>query len=409
MFKYVKTFLKLTITVSIRIILNIFTIFIKKDNNILIFGGWYGKRFADNSKYLYLYASYHKVSIRAIWITKSKNIYRLLKENNLEVYYANSIQGIYYSLKGAYHFIDQTPQDINDLCTIKATSIQLWHGIGIKKVGYYKQQRKLSRIRKKLETLYLTLRSPKKWREGNYFLLTTGPYTSNILSKTFNCPVDQLIEVGYPRIDKIINKDLFAMFDSKSTNEVNELMKKLKKNNTKIIGYFPTFRDQETDFMGLENKEQLNSLLDYLEKNNLTIITKEHSVVQNSNSDICKDARIIYIDSSIDIYEILDSIDVLITDYSTIYQDYLFLDKPIIFYDYDFDYYVNQDRGLMEDYKLLTAVGPHVHNLNSLYLQLDNITHIDISYSESRKKILELLFNKSSQPYSERILNFFDL
>ena len=45
----------------------------------------------------------------------------------------------------------------------------------------------------------------------------------------------------------------------------------------------------------------------------------------------------------------LAAADVLITDYSSCFFDYLILDRPIIHYLYDYEYYVNSDRGVYYD------------------------------------------------------------
>jgi CDP-glycerol glycerophosphotransferase len=50
--------------------------------------------------------------------------------------------------------------------------------------------------------------------------------------------------------------------------------------------------------------------------------------------------------------------DMLITDYSSCFFDYLILDRPIIHYLYDYEYYENEDRGLY--YRWQEVVGGDV-------------------------------------------------
>jgi CDP-glycerol glycerophosphotransferase len=66
-----------------------------------------------------------------------------------------------------------------------------------------------------------------------------------------------------------------------------------------------------------------------------------------------------------DICFILKYTDILITDYSSIYFDFLLHNKPIIFYPYDLEYYKSKDRGLIFDYDKFTP-GPKAYNLNQL-------------------------------------------
>lgn len=46
--------------------------------------------------------------------------------------------------------------------------------------------------------------------------------------------------------------------------------------------------------------------------------------------------------------------DLLITDYSSIYLDYLLLDRPIVFFAYDLEHYVERDRALYFTYESMT-------------------------------------------------------
>ena len=70
-------------------------------------------------------------------------------------------------------------------------------------------------------------------------------------------------------------------------------------------------------------------------------------------------------DPQLDIYPLLKHTDMMITDYSSIYFDYLLLDKPIIFYPYDFEQYTKDDRNLLFDYESMTP-GPHCQDQTSL-------------------------------------------
>ena len=45
----------------------------------------------------------------------------------------------------------------------------------------------------------------------------------------------------------------------------------------------------------------------------------------------------------------LAAADMLITDYSSCFFDYLITNRPIIHYLYDYDYYVKEDRGVYYD------------------------------------------------------------
>ena len=57
---------------------------------------------------------------------------------------------------------------------------------------------------------------------------------------------------------------------------------------------------------------------------------------------------------SMDIQEILMDTDILISDYSSTYIDYLLLDRPLIFYNFDYEDYLQNDREMYYDYDEVT-------------------------------------------------------
>ena len=48
------------INLMLKLIVLFINIFLPKKNEVVLIGGWFGERFADNSKYLYLYLNENK-------------------------------------------------------------------------------------------------------------------------------------------------------------------------------------------------------------------------------------------------------------------------------------------------------------------------------------------------------------
>ena len=57
--------------------------------------------------------------------------------------------------------------------------------------------------------------------------------------------------------------------------------------------------------------------------------------------------------------------DILVTDYSGIYFEFLLLDRPVVFFAFDYEKYVSQDRELYFPYGEVTP-GPKAKNLREL-------------------------------------------
>ena len=108
----------------------------------------------------------------------------------------------------------------------------------------------------------------------------------------------------------------------------------------------PTWRDYEFFIDSGFNFQQLN---DELLKNDSIFLIKLHpsSVI---DIDLSVYPALDVLPASLDIYPILPYTDVLVTDYSSIYYDYLILNKPIILFPFDREKYIEKDRGFIEDY-----------------------------------------------------------
>lgn len=94
-----------------------------------VFGSTFGRRWADNGRYFYLYLSQHeKDKIRPIWISRGKSIVELLNRKGYEAYYVHSMKGIYYCLRAKVYVFDNYSKDISFWLSGEAVKINFWHG-----------------------------------------------------------------------------------------------------------------------------------------------------------------------------------------------------------------------------------------------------------------------------------------
>ena len=70
----------------------------------------------------------------------------------------------------------------------------------------------------------------------------------------------------------------------------------------------------------------------------------------------CERLIVVTDDDYDDLYRFVKDVDVLITDYSSIYFDFLLCRKPIILFPFDEEDYVAHSRPFYFDYKLMEAV-----------------------------------------------------
>lgn len=337
---------------------------IPRNKNIWVFGAWYGNRYSDNSKYFYEYVREHHKEIKPIWLTRDREIQKEIKSKGGSILLVNSLKGIYYSLLAKNIFISSGKQDVNTLCINGANWIQLWHGSPAKKIGLDdKYANSNSFFQQKIVKNLFPFAS-----EFNYHrIASNAPFFSTILSSAFGTPMNQIMETGTPRNDVFFLKEEDP-FNTRLRNQFSDC---------KLVYYLPTFRDNSTI-------KSMFSLLDYdkaeLEKfltlQNIVLVNKGHYVDNSPVKDMVveADSRIINLrDEEVsDVNFMLKDADALVTDYSSVYYDFLLVERPIIFAAFDLNEYLKGSRELYYEYTDAIA-GPLVENWQNFYEALENL------------------------------------
>lgn len=366
-----------------------------RNKRIWLFGSTFGKRFADNPKYLYLYMSQHKhkLKIRPVWISHNKKIVNFLEQNGYEAYYYHSLKGILFALRGKVYLFDNYSKDINFWQSGGALKVNMWHGIPLKKIqadNIFDKFRHPENLFGKFKNFPRNLSDEKP----HHYVLTTSKFLTNIFSSAFN--TDNVLAAGYPRNDILISGNINNLLAASEKNFLYKIKSFIKeKPDNKMVFYMPTFRESELDFFNVINIEEFQ---EFLEKNNILFCVKLHpkSKLEKRFKNI-KTNNILVIDADADPYIFLKFSDMLVTDYSSIYFDYLLLGKPIIFFNYDLEKYLDNSRELYFDYNEFTP-GEKVATQEGLQNALLRFTSGSKAYADSykahRDKISGKVFDK---------------
>lgn len=337
-----------------------------RDKTLWVFGCWGGIKYSDNSKYLFEYVRENYPMIKAVWITKNKNVYELLKSEKKDVYYADTYEGNQILKNAGVAFFTNSLNDFGDNHLLNGAKLcSLFHGVGFKN-----ELRELDNphsIKSKLKMLKHKIYDPS----FTSLIFTTSEFFKNKFHiQQYNAPLDHIVLTGQPR------NDLF--FD-----------KTIKKIGKKQILYMPTFREDESgqDKLRYIINEMANSniLQDLLEDYGYTLIIKPHFLTKvEKNKELLN--ILIYNDLDIpDIQMLLKDIDILITDYSSVIGDFVLLNRPIIFYSYDLEEYkrLKPMHNGYDDILDLT----YVTNLNDLISLIRHIFNNQIDYASINEKI----------------------
>ncbi len=377
-----------------------------KKRSIVIIGRDRGS-FSDNTKHFFLFLqNINNSDFFSVFLSSNKTTIAQLSHHSLPCLYYPSFKGFYYLLRAEYIMIDSAEWISGGKFQLSFGSklLQLWHGAPLKEIELPLYQRRL----KKLSFLpRLILRFQKKiiGRYPEYFALasTSKFFTQKAFSSAFRAK--HFIEYGYPRNDSILqgkedeqrNSPIWINCDLQAL----QLIDKARSNKFKIILYAPTFRSDLTHPFS-ENILSLQALNKFANNNNILFVMKLHPIMakQFSSDNL---SNIIHYATENDVYPALSLFDCLVTDYSSIYFDYLFLDKPIIFFPYDFDNYVSDERELLFDYNEM-APG-HLCN-NQIELQAAILKPDTENWKIKRKKILNKVFDHFDDKAGKRLFDF---
>lgn len=273
--------------------------------------------------------------------------------------------------------------------------INLWHGLGPKKAG--------TLIDKETDWIY-------KFSTKNNYLIAPSEFGRFVLSSVLNINMENTKQFPQPRYK--------WLFENKGKENLQKLLNIDLKKYNKILMYAPTFKKgigrndstfNENNLLNLKEYDE-EILIDYLEKNNILLLLKMHPVEENNIKNIESDNIIklsddIMLENFITINEILDGIDLLISDYSSIFIDYANLERPMIFIDTDREEF-EKNRGIIFDsLDFWWEAGPIVNNIEMLIKELNNLLKNSNYYKEERKKFNKLVNGKKFKTNKD-LINF---
>ncbi len=239
--------------------------------------------------------------------------------------------------------------------------VQLWHGCGAMKIfGYAAASKSWGMSAKEMERHPIHI---------NYSLAcVSGPKAVSAFTRAFNAPEGVVRDVGVPRTDVYYDEEFKRAARDKMLEKFPGI------GNRKIILYAPTFRGNNlyTSYVNLNMDPA--ALADAL-GDQYALVLKLHPLLRKGGFTpaMAKAYEGFVFDAThaLTPEEALCAADVLITDYSSIFFEYLLLERPVISYIYDINKYTS-DRGFFYPYEE-TAPGPYVYTQKELIETLKTV------------------------------------
>lgn len=247
------------------------------------------------------------------------------------------------------------------------------------------------------------------------YILVTSDFSSELRARTYGGGDSKMRVLGFPRNDLLFNNG-------------NNLKKfNINKSQYKnIIVWLPTFRRQKnfdrndsgakgkSDLPILKEKEDILELDNYLDSKKTLLIIKPHPAQDmNYFKEIIGDnIKVItnkdMVKKDIQLYELLGESDALITDYSSVYIDYLNLDRPIGFTVDDLDDY-RKTLGFLVDNPLDYMPGHKIKTCKDMVGFIESVSTGEDNYGRQRENICKIFNKYSDNKSSERIINYLAL
>lgn len=241
------------------------------------------------------------------------------------------------------------------------TYLNTWHGTPLKTLGTDIHNASFNTHKNIQKNLFSTdkLSMPNKFTADKLIY-------SHDLNGILNAEVDIL---GNPRVDLTLNS---------KDEEIRKKYDLIK--NKKIVLFAPTWKKSEsaTTKQDLENLISETKIIQNILGNNYHVYLKTHYFIYKKMTEMSFKNHLI--PNWVDTNELLASVHSLITDYSSIFFDFLPLKRPIYFYMPDKELY-EQKRGLYLDTE--TLPGKVSSNLNEL---LSHLSEDESKYLKSYQK-----------------------
>lgn len=357
---------------------------IRPDSHIWLFSSTDNSHYNYNSRYLFEYVKENLPEITPLFVINDSELRNSLSSKYGKQYFieTESIQGIRQALSAGVWFTSAGLPAYGIGLHKKRLIINLWHGVPLKKIAL------LDPNLKKAARIYF-----KKIFSENYTcILTTSHELIPLMARSFAVSEDKIKVWGQPRNDGLFQK-----------NDCREILGQLFPDlpeYTKTVLYAPTFRDygqvQLFPFKDFD-QEQLEA---FLEEKNMLLFIRTHVAEQGSAAPyLGKRIRFLGNEQAEDVTGILNIFDCLITDYSSIYIDYLLTDKPMIFLPYDRQQYLD-GRGMNFDYDDVTP-GPKPETFNDFL----NALSPKEDFWKSERTRVNRLFNEIQHPCAADICN----
>lgn len=340
---------------------------------------------SDNAYPVFEYLLNNTSKYKFVWVVKDPKKYKNSKRVKYIAYTLRSVKSIYYFAKAKYCFYTHEPCGIQS--KEEQLRIYLTHGFSYKN-------------------------TKKQFWDVNF---NTAVIRMSDYHRKFGdmCNPGEMalsLSLGYPRNDVLVNGSPKSLNISKEYNKLFIWLPTYRTHNLN----FSAYKDENVTEFNLISSENLKIINETLKSCNSLLIIKYHpsqklekadfeeltNIKTLSNDDLLK--------SGIKLYDLLSVSDALITDFSSVFADYLLTDRPIAFELSDYKNY-SRGKGFIIDDPLEHMPGKFIYNVSDFNDFINDVVSGKDDYKEKRAKERNMIHKYQDGNSAVRILKYFKL
>lgn len=349
----------------------------------IVFAAWGGDSFSDSPKYLML-ECLRRGGFDCIWIGKPHLREAVVACSGARFVERGTLRALVHELTAGVfvyniHFSSES-------CRVppcgRVMLLNLWHGVPLKRIGRFQLDGKgaaTAEAAQGILPLWKRLFAPLRalnayvchlaFRERSWTSVSSES-VGRLFLEAFpdEMSVDRMLLAGLARNDYLVR-------NARNMDEI----RRVKRKYAALFGisperrwylYLPTWRHCDATPFSFATAVCRASIERVLSDQNAVLVEKQHPIVLKRLSDIIgQNGPIVVLSREdaerIDVQELLMASDRLITDYSSCFFDFELMDRPVIHYAYDRDWYERVDSGVflnLDD----VAAGPIVGDEGAL-------------------------------------------
>lgn len=338
---------------------------------------------SDNAYPVFEYLLNNTSKYKFVWVVKDPKKYKNSKRVKYIAYNLRSIKSIYYFAKAKCCFYTHEPCGIQN--KKKQLRIYLTHGFSYKNT------------------------KNQFWDVNfNTAVIRMSDYHRQLGDACNPGEMKISLSLGYPRTDVLVTGA--------------SIPEKIRNGYDKLFVWLPTFRTHKNDFTVYKNNavkefslispNNLKEINETLKSCNSLLIIKYHPSQKLEKADFEELTNIKtlsnddLLNSGVKLYDLLSVSDALITDFSSVFADYLLTDKPIAFELSDYRNYAD-GKGFIIDDPLEHMPGKFIYNLSDFNDFINDVVSGKDDYKEKRKKERDMIHKYQDGNSTVRILKYF--